>query len=689
MPTDILRYVDPMFGVDAGGNCLCGPHLPFGFVRPGPDVVAPQPTNGFRTGQPVLHFSQTHVSGTGGGGRFGNIGLLPLMTGQLPNPAGIVMENIDAKPGYFACSLGDIRLESTCTQRVACYRFTFPTGGGRVLLRSGAVVCRGKAIGGHVQWIDDSLVVGYGDLQGGWGQNLPYRIHFAARFSRPAQTLQTGLEPDFSAARHASGINATTLADFDAGAALEVQIAISHVSIAQARISLDAETKDMTFDSVRSAATAQWQHWLSTIEVEGGRTQDLERFYSLFARLVCMPSDCGTDENPLWNSGKRQFEGYYALWDSVRNANSVFAFLWPDLARDMLNNLIDIADHTGWMPDAWIAFQHAFVQGGISADVLFSEAFRRGFPGVDYSRALQHLLRHTKEQHPEPARFGRYIEEYRRLGYCAENTPHCVSRTVEYSLHDWCIARLAQGLGRQDLVAAFDKTAGNLWNLWREDMKCFAPKNSKGAWIEPFNPCKPSRPDYWNDPHCYEGVGYEWALAATHVLPELIRRHGGPEGFTAHLDRFFAEYFFDWKEMLLHTPYLYHFVGRPDRSAEILWNMMEKYFTSGPKGIKDNEDMGSQSAFFVATAIGLYPLMGHTIWFLTAPRFERTTIRRAGQAPLTILAPGASEGLRYVQGVTIDGRDFRANRIEHQDLNRCQRIEFTLGTAPSDWGTAL
>ncbi len=690
MSDDLLRHVDPFYGVDEGGNCLCGPHLPFGLVRPGPDIVPPQPTNGFRSGKPLLHFSQTHVSGTGGGGRFGNIGLLPLASGTLPDAAGYALEEPAASPGFFAATLGGsgIRVESTCTQRTACYRLRFPAGSGRVLLRTGAVVCRGRAIGGHLQWADDQLVLGYADLQGGWGQDLPYRIHFAARFSRAATAIRSGSEADPAVARHASGTGAATLADFDVST-LEVRIGISHVSVAQARASLDAETGGRSFDEIHATARGAWQHWLSTITVEGGSDYDTRRFYSLFARLVCMPSDCGVDGNPLWNSGRRQFEGYYALWDSVRNANTLIGFLWPDLAADLLNNLIDIADHTGWMPDAWIAFQHAYVQGGISADQLFSEAFRRGLGGVDYGRALDHLLRHHREQHPEPGRFGRYLDEYRRLGYCAESTPHCVSRTVEYALHDWCLARLAEGQGRHGLVAELDRTAGNLWNLWRDDLKCFAPRHSDGSWIAPFNPSKPSRPDYWNDPHCYEGVGHEWALAAVHVLPELIRRHGGPAGFVAHLDRFFAEYFFDWKEMVVHTPYLYHLVGRPDRSAETLRRMMEKYFLSGPKGIKDNEDMGAQSAFFVASAIGLYPFMGHTSWFLTAPRFARTVIRRNGAEPLTILAPGAADGLRYVQAVSVDGRDFPANRIEERDLRRCRWIEFQLGDRPGSWGMVV
>ena len=78
----MLDYVDPFIGTDGRGNCLCGPYLPYSLVRLGPDTLPPQPTNGYSSASPIIYFSHTHVSGTGGGSRYGNIGVMPF-TGQL------------------------------------------------------------------------------------------------------------------------------------------------------------------------------------------------------------------------------------------------------------------------------------------------------------------------------------------------------------------------------------------------------------------------------------------------------------------------------------------------------------------------------------------------------------------------------------------------------------------------------
>ena len=69
-----------------------------------------------------------------------------------------------------------------------------------------------------------------------------------------------------------------------------------------------------------------------------------------------MPTDLGVDDEfARWETGGvRHFSEFYALWDSVRNANSFIGLFAPELERDMLNCLLDVAEQTGWLPDAWV-----------------------------------------------------------------------------------------------------------------------------------------------------------------------------------------------------------------------------------------------------------------------------------------------------------------------------------------------
>ena len=139
----MLDYVDPFIGTDGRGNCLCGPYLPYSLVRLGPDTLPPQPTNGYSSSSPIIYFSHTHVSGTGGGSRYGNIGVMPF-TGQ-PRLMVEASEHSQelASPGYYTTTLtsSGVRVELTSTPGVGVHRYHFPDDTqANVLINVGAII---------------------------------------------------------------------------------------------------------------------------------------------------------------------------------------------------------------------------------------------------------------------------------------------------------------------------------------------------------------------------------------------------------------------------------------------------------------------------------------------------------------------------------------------------------------------
>src|SRR5688572_16993875 len=114
----LTSYVDPFIGSDPPGNCLVGPYLPLGLARLGPDTIDPS-TNGYRSNRPIVAFTHTHVSGTGGSGRYGNIGVLPFAGHAHFHPPVYERSDEEASSGYYAVTLhpGAIRAELTCTGR--------------------------------------------------------------------------------------------------------------------------------------------------------------------------------------------------------------------------------------------------------------------------------------------------------------------------------------------------------------------------------------------------------------------------------------------------------------------------------------------------------------------------------------------------------------------------------------------
>ena len=140
------------------------------------------------------------------------------------------------------------------------------------------------------------------------------------------------------------------------------------------------------------------------------------------------------------------------------------------------------------------------IQGGSSADVLFSEAKRKGIEGIDYEKALHFMRKNHEEASPDTWLYGRFTEDYDRLGYLSTDVPrNCVSKHLEYSYQDWCIGKLAESLGYDEIGEKYQKESEKIWNLWRDDLKCFAPRNPDGSWVEPFDPKR-----YYHSHHSFD-----------------------------------------------------------------------------------------------------------------------------------------------------------------------------------------
>lgn len=701
MSDRLTGWVDPFMGVDKGGNTLCGPYLPLGVARPGPDTWPPvgTQTNGYSSSGRILRFSQNHVSGTGGQSRYGNIAVTPFTGEPIPPLAGYDKADERAAVGHYAVRLlpDDIHAEITATQHCGVYRFAFPRGRrAHVLIDAGAAIrcywCPEEptlphSVGGYVEVVGGNEVVGRGDVQGGWGHEFPYSVRFCARFDRPFESA-AAYRGDFPVAgRACAGADAKAVVSFADGGEVHLVVAISYHSLANARASLDREAWGKPFDTLRQAAVDAWEQVLGKLRITGGSEAQKKIFYTSLYRLFCMPSDLGVDhEFHLWKSGVRHFTDYYCLWDSCRNANSLITLLDPKLEVDMLNCLLDVGAHTGWVPDAWIAGHSAHIQGGSSADALICEAALKGLQGIDYEKALLQMRKNNEVVSPDPYLYGRYLEDYRDLGYVSDKVKNCASKHIEYAYQDWCIGRLAAKLGQAGVAERFYQSSRKVWNLWHEGHKSIAPKTPAGDWSQPFDPRRPQCPDYWHDPYFYEGIGHEWSLCILQDMAGLIRRHGGPEAFVRHLDEFFGGILHHMKEMILHTPMLYHYAGRPDRSADTARRFLERYQPTRD-GLDGNEDMGAHSAYCICVMIGLYPVMGQDLYLLLPPVFDETVLRLGQTGKDLVLRARRTGAGKYIVGLKADGKAHDRNWLTHAELLATGVLEFELADTPGNWGT--
>jgi predicted alpha-1,2-mannosidase len=706
-------YVDPLNGVETG-NTVPGPHLPFGMVKLSPDVAPPNHTSGYRSDLPIRGFSHNHVSGTGGGARYGNVMVIPQI-GEMelfPRPGKL---NEYAKPGYYTVVLtrpdGNVMCELTATDRVGMHRYTFSKFAdadpvethfnyakvdkidANILIDASSIINMVVAeptfnVGSEVTIIGDDLVEGYGSFRGGWGGNNPYTVYFSARFDTPFSSAGTWRGTEFSTAREATGNQIGAYCNFEVPqrGQIMVKVAISYVSVEKARENL-AGIPDWDFDRVRGRADEIWNEQLALIDVRGGTVEQKAAFYTAMYHNMVMPASLGNDENPAWRSGKDHYWDLYTLWDTYRTTMPLYTLIMPDRQRDIINCLLEIYDQRGWLPDAWTAGDYAYVQGGTSADIVIADAVVKQLGGFDVKKAYEAIKKNGEVISDDPYKYGRYLYEYETYGYLSSGIKNGSSKTLEYAYNDFCIARVAEALGHEKDHGKFLARSYCSLNLYDSLTKFFWSKDGDGNWVPGFSPAF-RRPDSWNGPYFYEGSPWYYATYFPHDMRRMIGLHGGDENFISFLDELFdGENFEMGNEPGFLTPWLYHYAGRPDRSVERIRPLLSE-FRMGRRGLPGQDDSGAMSAWFIFGAMGFYPVAGQDVYLIGSPLFGSSTISLGRGTTFTVRAEGVSDINKYVVSATLDGKVWDKCWFTHSDIADGAELVLQMGPTPSRWGTA-
>jgi predicted alpha-1,2-mannosidase len=705
----LISLVDPFIGTDNGGNTVPGAAIPFGFANPSPDTLR-HDTSGYDSAQPIIGFSQTHVSGTGGGSKYGNFRVTPqvgeINLGDLASPKA----DERASPGYYAVTLTRprVRVELTATRLVAVHRYTFPASDkAHLLLDVSSVVIAGGEAQQHplectARVVGTNRLEGTGKFAGGWNPS-PYTLHFAAEFDRPFDAYGTEhgktIEPNATVVKgEKERVGLFVQFDTRQNHVVQMKIAVSFISIEQARANLKREVGARSFDEVRARAEAAWEKALSKIIVEGGTESERRIFYTALYRSQYMPHEL-TGENVWWKSSEPHYEDYYCLWDTFRTLHPLLTLIQPDRQRDMVRSLIDTYVHTGWMPDARIAGANGLTQGGSNADVLIADAFVKGLKGIDYHKAYESMLKNAEVDSPRPVYEGREVEEYKRLGYLSLKHERSVSRTLEYAYDDFCVAQVAAGLGKHEDARLYLERSKNWMNLWDDETQTVRPRHPDGRWMMPYSPTKIYSLDrehftWWGAPY-YEGSGYQYSTYVPHDVQGLINKLGGDTKFVAWLDRFFNKsaasraeidgLYTQGNEPDILAPYLYIHAGRPDRTEEQVRYLLTTEYKEGRDGLPGNDDAGTMSSWYVWNAVGLYPNAGQSFYYIGSPLFRRTEIRVGLNQIFIIEARETSATNKYIQSATLNGRPLNRAWLRHAEIIRGGKLILQMSDKPSQW----
>jgi predicted alpha-1,2-mannosidase len=706
------HFVDPFLGAAGGGNVFPGPVLPFGEIKPGPDMDRGPGRDAnagwWETGN-IRGFSQTHVSGTGGGSKYGNI----LVTATIGQPAPSDSESPRAEEhataGYYSVTLAryGIHAEITAARRAAIYRFSFPQGQQANLLFD-VSYCLISGLRTHenqipvsssVKILSPTEIAGSTTVKGGWNkQPVPYTVYFVAETDVPAVSSGTWLGAQLSPGSHQADGTATTPAGAwltfapKAGRPVLMKLAISIVSIDQARRSLAAEIPDFDFDRVHAAAVATWDRALSPIDISGETPEQAQIFYTALYHTMLMPTD-RTGDNPLWQSNEPYYDDYYAIWDIFRTSGPLLTLIAPEREASIVRALVDLDRHEGWLPDARSGNYNGRTQGGSNAEFMLTDAYVKHLPGIDWKTALAaevHDAEVSPADHLKEGRGG--LPDWHKLGYVSiEGSDRPGSVSMEYAADDFEIALLAKGLGNSSDYTKYLKRSSNWENLWDTSFSdggfsgFIRPRHRDGSWLSPFTAMDSCT---WGGDTFYEGNSWTYSFFVPQNVAGLIRKMGGADTFVRRLDAFFAVpgRYDVGNEPGFLTPYLYNWAGRPDKTDEHVRSIIAASYHAGLSGLPGNDDSGAMSSWYIFGQIGIFPNAGQPVYLIGSPAYPRTVLHLAGGKEFTIEARNLLPKNIYVTAATLDGKPLDRAWLHHSEIIAGGELVLTMSSTPGDWG---
>jgi len=736
---DVTQYVDPFIGTQGGGNTFPGVSYPFGMVKVGPDCGNLGSNSGYTPDGRIRGFSQLHVSGTGGGPKYGNILMYPFSGDVSVTDYGSMRGKEVAKTGYYGVELtaGDIFAELTCTQKTALHQYTFRKGGqSGILIDAGSFLgkesCCFEAqelVGSEVEVLSDREICGYSRVRGGWNIGAPYTVYFYVIFDTPSGsfgTWKSGMVHQTNKSEFDSGEPTGAWFGYNCkpGQVIGAKIGISFISMAKARANCLMEAGTLNFDQAMSRARNQWGQYLYRIRIETPSKIEKTKFYTALYHTMMQPSD-RTGENPLWTGDEPYYDDFYCIWDTYRTSHPLFTLFIPEIQSDIVRSLIDMYDHEGYMPDARSGNANGRTQGGSNCDMLIGEAILKDLPGINAERGYQAMLKNARVapggDERKEGRGG--LSDYHTLGYVSTDFERAGSRTAEYAANDWAIAQSAKKLGKEADYQKFAVTAGNWENLWKPvehgGAKGFImPRKPNGDWDEnyrdklwswytetpptalgiiPYNqipekylskdPFTPLSGGSWMD-FFYESHSWEYSFYVPQDMKRLIEKCGGTAAFIDRLDIFFTQKYFQMSnEPGFLTPCLYNYAGRPDKTAETVSTLLKTYYTDKPDGLPGNDDSGAMSSWYVFQAMGIFPVAGQDVYLIGTPRFGRTSISLGNGKNLVIVAENFSEKNRFVGSATLNDKPWDQSWFRHSDIKDGAAIHLIMTDQPTTWGT--
>jgi predicted alpha-1,2-mannosidase len=620
-------------------------------------------------------------------------------------------DNEIAQPGYYKVKLdNNITTEMTPTERGAHLRFTFPKRAGAYLVLDGytkmsmvSINPKTKTITGYVnncRWAPQG-----------------FKNYFIITFDKPFTaygTWENKKNTITAGNTTAEGDGVGAYIKFKDGETVQAKVASSYINPAQAALTLQTELGGyISFNDTRKAADKVWNALLGRMAVEGGTEEEKATFYSCMYHANLFSHqffEYGKDGKPYYYSpyDGKVHDGYMytdnGFWDTFRAQFPLNTVLHPKMEGQLVQALLDAQQQCGWLPSWSFPGETGGMLGNHSISLL-ADAWMKGIRSFDPKQALEAYYHEATNKGPWGSANGRPgWKEYYADGFVpyTKQTEGSTAWTLEFAYDDFCAYQLAKATGNKYYEEVFARQMYNYKNLFDPKTRFMRAKDTKGNWIEPFDPMD------WGGPYT-EGNAWHWTWSVFHDTQGLINLMGGDKNFTAKIDSVFSEpgtikvggygqvihemtemaefkmgQFAQGNEPIHHMLYMYNYAGQPWKAQMHLREVMDKMYNATENGYPGDEDEGQMSSWFVLSAAGFYSVCpGTDQYVIGSPLFKKMTIALENGKKFTIEANNNSKTNVYIQSAILNGQPYTHNFITQTDIMNGGVLHLEMGAQPN------
>lgn len=753
----LVDYVDPNIGTAHCRWFFYTPAaIPFGMAKlaPSTDAHLGNPGGWQAVGYDFRHtsiegFANFHEFQVGGVVFAPTVGELQTVPGELENPDGGYRSRFDKKdevaaPGYYSVLLKDygVKAELTAMKRVGFHRYTYPkTELANLIFDIGNKQGEsGEVKDAEVQYFEDGRVEGYVITSpvyvNIYQKGADVRMYFSAVLNKKPVQVGTFVKDVVNPGKHQEkGPGAGLYMTFstEEQEAVEVKVGLSYTSIENARFNRETEAADVTFDQAKKNATDVWNESLSRIYVEGGKETDKVKFYTgLFHALLgrglasdangYYPKNNGTVGRIALDEEGNPVHQHYntdAIWGGFWNLTQLWSLAYPEYYSDWIKSQLLVYQDAGWLGDGIACSKYVSGVETNFTSLAIAAAYNCGIRDFDVQQGYEAALKNEVEWRGRLEGAGKMdVRQFVERGYSPyekrfdmvtreEGSGFGASHTMEYSFSSFAVSQFAKHLGKEDDYKLLSNLSNGWKNLYDPETRLIRPKDTKGNFLEDFNPLAP-----WKG--FQEGNAVQYTFYVPHQIDELVDLVG-QETFNNRLDSIFLlsqkNIFGGGKEVdafaglktvynhgnqpNLHISWLFNFSGKPYLSQKWVRAILDEFY--GLEGIHgygygQDEDQGQLGAWYVMSALGLFDVKGLTEidpkFQIGAPLFDKVTVRLNKDyypgEKFVIEAKKQAVGDCYLQDISLNNRPQDTVQLPFSEVVKGGKLVLGLGASPNE-----